>query len=201
LPYATYGRELSRAIFAACGTKIFFNPRDEETASLVSRYLGEKEVRLSTRSRNYGSQRSSSLNEQYQKVPVLSVDEVLKLDQGQCVFINPAYQGGGEASVPLKLRLKVPQSEIKIHDRSEQLWNEVARAELTEWMAEHQIKADRLDITAVEYQGIAETLFPLNGPEEKLKKKAEDDDEAQSTQVEDKKVYDSKDYDDPVIER
>jgi type IV secretion system protein VirD4 len=32
----TYGKELSRAIFAACGTKVFFNPRDDETAGLVS---------------------------------------------------------------------------------------------------------------------------------------------------------------------
>jgi type IV secretion system protein VirD4 len=198
----TYGRELSRAIFAACGTKIFFNPRDEETASLVSRYLGEKEVRLNTRSRNYGSQRSSSLNEQYQKVPVLSVDEVLKLDQGQCVFINPAYKGGGEASVPLKLKLKVPQSEIKIQSRSEQLWHQVARATLTEWMTGCQISGDKLDLTAANYQGMAETMFPLN---ESKDQKAEgddkpDDDEAQSAEV-DEKIYNPDDYDNPVMER
>jgi type IV secretion system protein VirD4 len=199
----TYGRELSRAIFAACGTKIFFNPRDEETASLVSRYLGEKEVRLNTRSRNYGNQRSSSLNEQYQKVPVLSIDEVLKLDQGQCVFINPAYKGGGEASVPLKLKLKVPQSEIKIQNRSEQLWHQVARTTLIEWMAEFHFSSDELDLKAADYQDMAKRTFPLNESEEQPDTKEEDeadDDETQSAEV-DEQIYNPDDYDNPVMER
>ena len=37
-----YGRDLSRALFAACGTKVFFNPKDRETANEFSGYLGEK---------------------------------------------------------------------------------------------------------------------------------------------------------------
>ena len=37
-----------------CGTKVFFNPKDRETAHEFSGYLGEKEVRLFTHSRSQG---------------------------------------------------------------------------------------------------------------------------------------------------
>lgn len=157
----TYGRELSKAIFAACGTKVFFNPREDETAALVSRYLGEKEVRLHTRSRSYGMQNSTSRNEQYQKVPLLTVDEILKLDQGECVFINPAYKGQGEASVPLKLKLKIPKRENELQQASEQLWRETVRDRLTARMATLQITEAELDAEAEKRQQIAESQFPL----------------------------------------
>jgi type IV secretion system protein VirD4 len=161
----TYGHELSKAIFAACGTKVFFNPRDDETAALVSRYLGEKEVRLFTQSRSTGMHHSNSRNEQLQKVPLMAVDEVLKLDQGECVFINPAYKGGGEASVPLRLKLRVPKKEIKLQERSEELWRAVLCDRLTQRMATQQIPAANLDAEADARQQAAEQQFP---PKEKL---------------------------------
>ncbi len=156
----TYGRELSKAIFAACGTKVFFNPRDDETASLVSRYLGEKEVKLFTNSRSSGGQSSTSRSEQYQRVPLMAIDEVLKLDQGECVFINPAYRGKGEASVPLRLKLKVPASEVAIQKESEKLWETVAQR-LAERMASKQIVEAKLDEEAQNRQALAEASFPL----------------------------------------
>jgi type IV secretion system protein VirD4 len=159
----TYGRELSKAIFAACGTKVFFNPRDDETASLVSKYLGDREVRTFTKSTNSGTHRSTSRNEQLQKVPLLTVDEVLKLDQGECVLINPAYKGHGEASVPLKVKLKVSQQDAHLQKRSEQIWNSVLRDRFTQRMTTKQIKD--LDKAAQTRQSTAEELFPLSKPE------------------------------------
>lgn len=157
----TYGRELSKAIFAACGTKVFFNPRDDETAALVSRYLGEKEVRVFTKSTSSGMHHSQSRNEQLQKVPLMTVDEVLKLDQGECVFINPAYKGGGEASIPLRLKLKVSNQEIQLQNRSEHLWRTVLRDRLTQLMAQHQIPEANLDAEAEARQQAAERQFLL----------------------------------------
>ncbi|KAM3099286.1 type IV secretory system conjugative DNA transfer family protein [Phormidesmis sp. 146-12] len=157
----TYGRELSKAIFAACGTKVFFNPRDDETAALVSRYLGEKEVKLHTRSHSYGMQHSTSRNEQYQKVPLMAVDEVLKLDQGECVFINPAYKGNGEASVPWKLKLKISRQENQLQEHSEKLWREVVCDRQTQRVANLKITEAALDAEAEKRQLIAESQFPL----------------------------------------
>jgi type IV secretion system protein VirD4 len=160
----TYGKELSRAIFAACGTKVFFNPRDDETAGLVSRYLGEKEVRIFTKSTSSGVQRSTSRNEQIQKVPLMTIDEVLKLDQGECVFINPAYKGGKEASVPLRLKLNVSKVEVKRQGRSEGLWKTVVRDRLIAQMRDRQISEAQIDEAAALRQKVAEAMFPLEEP-------------------------------------
>jgi type IV secretion system protein VirD4 len=156
----TYGRELSKAIFAACGTKVFFNPRDEETASMISRYLGEKEVRLYTRSTSSGMQHSTSRNEQIQRVPLMSVDEILKLDQGECVFINPAYKGGKEASVPMRFTMKVPPQEVKAQSRSEALWQAKLRDRLIQQTTAQRITEAELDVETQVRQTTAEKLFP-----------------------------------------
>ncbi len=157
----TYGRELSKTIFAACGTKVFFNPRDDETATLISRYLGEKEVRTFTKSTNSGTHRSTSRNEQIQKVPLMTVDEILKLDQGECVFINPAYKGQGEASVPLRTRLRVSRQEVHCQTASEELWQKTWRDRMTTNAQQHQIPQDQINAAAQVRQAMAETLFPL----------------------------------------
>jgi type IV secretion system protein VirD4 len=161
----TYGKDLSRAIFAACGTKVFFNPRDDETAGLVSRYLGEKEVRVFTKSTSSGMNHSTSRNEQIQKMPLMTIDEVLKLDQGECVFINPAYKGGREASVPLRLKLTVPKSDVKIQEQSERLWRSTVRDRLIQTMQQLQIPASQIDAATALRQKVAEELFPLETQE------------------------------------
>jgi type IV secretion system protein VirD4 len=161
----TYGKELSRAIFAACGTKVFFNPRDDETAGLVSRYLSEKEVRVFTKSTSSGMNHSTSRNEQIQKMPLMTIDEVLKLDQGECVFINPAYKGGREASVPLRLKLTVPKSDVKIQEQSERLWRSTVRDRLIQTMQQLQIPVSQIDAATALRQKVAEELFPLEAQE------------------------------------
>lgn len=40
-----YGKEISKAILGACGTKFVFNPGEEESARLFSAYLGEEEIK------------------------------------------------------------------------------------------------------------------------------------------------------------
>jgi type IV secretory pathway TraG/TraD family ATPase VirD4 len=155
-----YGRELSRALFAACGTKVFFNPKDRETANEFSGYLGEKEVRLFTRSRSLGKHGGSSYSEQYQKMPLLTPDQILKLDQGECVFINSAYKGGHESSIPLRLRVKIDPQDIQIQNRSAELWHSQVCDRLIQQMTQQHTITD-LDQENEIRREMAERLFPL----------------------------------------
>ncbi|PSN12053.1 transfer complex protein TrsK [filamentous cyanobacterium CCT1] len=155
-----YGRDLSRALFAACGTKVFFNPKDRETAQEFSGYLGEKDVRVYTRSRSQGRYGSNSRSEQCQRVPLMTADQILKLDQGECVFINPAYRGGGEASVPLRVRVKISKKEQAIQARSEALWHSTVQQKLIARCQQQQTLTD-LDDENQKRKEIAECLFPL----------------------------------------
>ncbi|MGG6242448.1 type IV secretory system conjugative DNA transfer family protein [Nodosilinea sp. AN01ver1] len=155
-----YGRDLSRALFAACGTKVFFNPKDRETAQEFSGYLGEKDVRVYTRSRSQGRYGSNSRSEQCQRVPLMTADQILKLDQGECVFINPAYRGGGEASVPLRVRVKISKKEQATQARSEALWHSTVQPKLIARCQKQQTLTD-LDDENQKRKEIAECLFPL----------------------------------------
>ncbi|MBD2114971.1 MULTISPECIES: type IV secretory system conjugative DNA transfer family protein [Cyanophyceae] len=155
-----YGRDLSRALFAACGTKVFFNPKDRETAQEFSGYLGEKDVRIYTRSRSQGRYGSNSRSEQCQRVPLMTADQILKLDQGECVFINPAYRGGGEAFVPLRVRVKISKTEQAIQARSESLWHSTVQQKLIARCQQQQTLTD-LDDENQKRKEIAECLFPL----------------------------------------
>jgi type IV secretion system protein VirD4 len=118
-------------------------------------------VRLFTRSTSSGMHHSTSRNEQIQKVPLMTIDEVLKLDQGECIFINPAYKGGREASVPLRLKLKVSNAEVKLQQRSEALWRSTVCNRLTEQLHPQRIPESQLDRAADIRQKRAEALFPL----------------------------------------
>lgn len=152
-----YGRDLSRALFAACGTKVFFNPKDRETAQEFSSYLGEKDVKFYAHSRGRGGYNRS---EQFQRVPLLTPDQILKLDQGECILINSAYKGSGEASVPLRTRVKIPQREIRTQQRSVALWHGQVRDRLIQRATQRQPAADLNHENEVR-QEIAERLFPL----------------------------------------
>lgn len=155
-----YGRDASKALFAGCGTKVFFNPRDEETARTVSQYLGEEEIKVQTKSRSYGRNGSTSQSEQYMKRPLLTVEQLLKFDQGECVVINPAYKGNGEASVPIRTKMRLPESEKNDQQRSEELWS-LAKQRLEERAVDriqsHEALREALQIR----RAIAERLFPL----------------------------------------
>ena len=161
-----YGRDLSRALFAACGTKVFFNPKDRETAQEFSGYLGEKDVRIYTRSRSQGRYGSNSRSEQCQRVPLMTADQILKLDQGECVFINPAYRGGGEASVPLRVRVKISKKEQAIQARSEALWHSTVQPKLIARCQQQQMMSD-LNTENQSRKAMAERLFPVPLNQEK----------------------------------
>jgi type IV secretion system protein VirD4 len=156
----TYGREMSKAIFAACATKVFFNPGDQETAEQFSRYLGESEVKLQTKSRSHGKQRSTSYSEQYQKRPLMTADQFLKLGQGECIVINPAYKSRGESSIPVRVKIKIPRKDEQIQKRSRAVWKKKLRPWMEQrhaktWMNDRQLD-DELQIRASN----AERLFP-----------------------------------------
>lgn len=165
-----YQRDLAQAIFAACGTKVIFNPRDYETAAGFSRYLGDQEVRFYSQSQSYGRNGSRSRSEQYQRCPLVSAEDFVKFGQGECIVINPAYRGHGEASVPLRLKVRLPEKDRATQRRSEELWT-VMRDRLIEVVAPHHADQDSLRAALQVRQSMAERLFPL--PQKQSKSEAD----------------------------
>ncbi|MEM9505184.1 MAG: hypothetical protein AAGA01_14640, partial [Cyanobacteria bacterium P01_E01_bin.43] len=103
---------------------------------------------------------SHSRSEQVQRVPLMTADQILKLDQGECIFINPAYRSRSEASVPLRLQVKIPPRERQLQQRSEALWFGTVRQRLSD-RAQQQRTLTDLNQENVLRRELAERLLPL----------------------------------------
>jgi type IV secretory pathway TraG/TraD family ATPase VirD4 len=109
-----YGKENSRAILSGCNTKFIFNPGEYESAKYFSDYLGDEEITYRQKSRSNSKDGGSYSSSEQDKIKkIFSPEEILKLPSGSCIFINPAYANQQEASIPLKLKVKIGEGEIK----------------------------------------------------------------------------------------
>ncbi|MBE9180224.1 type IV secretory system conjugative DNA transfer family protein [Oculatella sp. LEGE 06141] len=155
-----YGKELARAIFGGTACKFLFNPQDGESAKIFADYLGEQEVEFKSKSRSYGKGGGSrSTNDNRQKRHLIEPSQMLKLKTGRAVVINPAYERGKEAYVPLLQSIKVPQEDIDEMAWAEQMWD-IVRARLIEQnrnVVSDDARREQFEIR----QRLAEELFPL----------------------------------------
>ncbi|MEB3218747.1 MAG: type IV secretion system DNA-binding domain-containing protein [Nostocales cyanobacterium 94392] len=155
-----YGKELTRAILGGTATKFIFNPQDPESAKLFSDYLGEMEITFNSKSRSRGKGGGShSTNEHHQKRHLLEPAQFAKMGTGRAVIINPAYQRGTEAYVPLLQKIKVPLSDIQQMNWSEDKW-EFVREKLIQNNGEQVSDLERSNQFLKRVQ-LAEELFPL----------------------------------------
>ena len=155
-----YGKELTRAIFGGTATKFIFNPQDTESAKLFSDYLGEMEIQFNSKSRSMGKGGGSrSTNEHHQKRHLLEPAQFAKMGTGKAVIINPAYQRGTEAYVPLLQKIKVPLSDIQQMNWSEDKWD-LVRERLIQ---NNSVKVSDSERSSqfLERVQLAEKLFPL----------------------------------------
>ncbi|MBW4635085.1 MAG: type IV secretion system DNA-binding domain-containing protein [Iphinoe sp. HA4291-MV1] len=123
-----YGKEISRAILGACGTKFVFNPGEEESARLFSAYLGDEEIKYKQKSRSTGGGKSStSISDQEKTRKLFEPAQFLKLSPGKCVFINPAYSNNKEGSIPLLKNIKVPKAIINLKEENDTNWSKLIK--------------------------------------------------------------------------
>jgi type IV secretion system protein VirD4 len=134
--YEIYGEKMGGAIASACSTHILFNPGDSKTAEEYSKRYGEQEVNLknksTSRSSGQHSNYSTSYSESLQRVPLFTVDQILRFPAGKCVITNPGYKSSGEGSVPYPLKIPVPMSDQKRAKESEALWDSHLRPALAD---------------------------------------------------------------------
>lgn len=123
-----YGKEISKAILGACGTKFVFNPGEEESARLFSAYLGEEEISYKQKSRSTGGGKAStSISDQEKTRKLFEPAQFLKLPPGKCVFINPGYDNKKEGSVPLLKTIKVSKYLIGLEKENGNNWDKLIK--------------------------------------------------------------------------
>jgi type IV secretory pathway TraG/TraD family ATPase VirD4 len=122
----SYGREISRAILGGCATKAIFNPGEPESARFFSEYLGDEHLQYKSKSRSTGSGKTNTTTSQQERTRKLCApEEFLKLPSGTCILINPAYSTKKETSIPFRLRIRIPKTDMRRMETSEQTWGKV----------------------------------------------------------------------------
>jgi type IV secretion system protein VirD4 len=100
-PPKAYGEEAARGFLSSCATKFWFNPGDFQTAELLSKSLGEKEVVLKTASKSTTKGHvTRSTSETRHKVPLLTPDEILCLPKGKAVIQSPGVGDKDKSGIP-----------------------------------------------------------------------------------------------------
>lgn len=157
-----YGKDLTRIVLGDCATNFGFNPQDYGTAEEYSKYFGEEEIIIKTRSQTYGKQSSSSRSEQYHKRPIYSPRDILTMRRWTCIFRNPAYEGTDEAALPWRIRIKIPQADKQAEKRSEALWDKKVRDRLIQRAKRFQLPLDDKKLRQELYNrtDLADSLFP-----------------------------------------
>lgn len=152
-----YGKEISKAILGACGTKFVFNPGEEESARLFSAYLGEEEIKYKQKSRSTGGGKAStSISEQERTRKLFEPAQFLKLPPGKCLFINPAYSNKNEGSVPLLKNIKIPKYIIGLEQENDANWDKLIR-ELARKSTQKKPTQEDLDLRVKE----VDRKFPI----------------------------------------
>lgn len=116
-----YGKELTKAIWGGCATKLVYNPQELDSAKLISEYLGREEVKLKQTSHSTGKGGGSkNVSEQNQTRNLLDPSDLLQFDMGERIIINPGYTGGKvpgfakltKAYIPLREKPDLEQNQL-----------------------------------------------------------------------------------------
>jgi type IV secretion system protein VirD4 len=121
----SYGEQRAKALLSSCSTRFWFNPGDVNTARQYSDELGETEVSFQTKSysRSRGDDwgRNRSVSEQVRTKKLISPDEVMRFDVGECIYVNPGY---GQYPIHYE-QLPIPKGDIQLKKECEGMWETV----------------------------------------------------------------------------
>lgn len=120
-----YGKNLTTAILGACGTQILFNPREQQTAKLISEVVGSEKYREAQRSRSSSSgkiSRSTSLH--VKERPLIPPWRVRLMGQGRAIVLNAGYRSkdGSVEYIPYKCKIKVFDEYKQLTEWSASQW-------------------------------------------------------------------------------
>ena len=120
-----YGKELTTAILGACGTQILFNPREQETAKLISDIVGTERYRENQKSKSTsGGKTTTSVVKHIKDRPLIKPDRVRKMGQGHAIVLNSGFRSetGEEEYIPYKLKIQVFDEYKKLTQWSASQW-------------------------------------------------------------------------------
>jgi type IV secretory pathway TraG/TraD family ATPase VirD4 len=120
-----YGKNHTTATLGACGTQILMNPREQQTAKLISEMVGTQKYRETQRSRSVsGGKASRSTSTQVKERPLIPPHKVRMMGQGWAIVLNPGYRSpdGAQEYIPYKCKIRVFEDYKKLVKWSASQW-------------------------------------------------------------------------------
>ena len=155
----SYGDKGAETIFTGCMTKAFFNPGSSKAAENYSKYLGREEVVNKRQNRNINVKGgiNSDASKDIGQRNLFEASQFNTLKKGRAVIINPGFQSGNLAALPLLESIKLsPITEKHLEKRSVSKWHEY-KEQLTKNSKIQQITEKDLQVRLEE----ANNLLPL----------------------------------------
>ena len=157
-----YGEDLAKTILANANTQFYFNCNDVETAKLVSDRCGQTEVAVKQTSKTTGkSGNSHSTSEQKQAISLKSVDELLKMSEGEFIMFSIAHGSRGQSSIPVHMTYRIPLWELNRDKQMKLAWAEYVRPERCKQAEVWHLDDDQRVTALLERRKAAEAFLPL----------------------------------------
>lgn len=118
-----YGKQDTEAILGACKTQIVAQLNENRTAQYYSEQLGKEDIFYQQKSQSSGKGgRSTSRSDHQQTRPLIEIQELMQLLQGEVIVLNPGYKNKKTARIPYRTRINIPKRDIQSVKDAGKIW-------------------------------------------------------------------------------
>ena len=159
-----YGEKNAITILGNAATKFFFNPGTFESAEIISKYIGDEEIKITNKSQSYGKGGSKSTSTNLQTKSMLAPNEVLKMPPGKAVLISSGSSSKKESFIPSIQNFQISEADMEEVSLLEEKWDDYI-ATVAKTMP--QLTDEQLETMLSERMAMISNLFPEPPPPDK----------------------------------
>ena len=119
-----FSQEDTENLITAAGTKVWLNPRSNDSAKYLQESLGNRRYR--TREYNYGRSGGRSnygRSSQVRERPLITAHQIQKLKQGTAIVQSRGFQSATEEYIPCKMQLKPDSRYVELSKKAAANWD------------------------------------------------------------------------------
>ncbi len=155
-----YGQNKAANIETGTVTKMIFKTIDSEYQQILSRSLGDKEVKIESYSHNSTGR---SRSENIQRVPLWESYRFEQMDQGELILKNSGYKSKKRASLPLHIpKVLVAQEIFDLEQRCQWLFEQKIRPRMIHNAQSTGLQLDNraLELELLDRMAYADMMLP-----------------------------------------
>jgi type IV secretory pathway TraG/TraD family ATPase VirD4 len=153
----TYGKQDVEAILGACKTQFIAQLNENRTAQYYCEQLGREEVFYQQRSRSSGKGGGSTSRADHQQTrPLVEIQELMQMLQGEVILLNPGYRTQKSTRIPYRTRIKIPKRDIQSVKNAGKVWAQIKQQKI-----KNNASIPPTDDELAQREKLAEQMLPL----------------------------------------